>query len=211
MLLEAIAGRRPARRPRPMLRLPSSPSARAGIAAEREAVARRGRQGGQPQRVLQRWRRRAKRPSLIAAAQAEIEIATLRQPRKTMRRKPLNLRWRLPRSCSTGSTVLRFRHFLESWSKALSQMSADFDRGPAIAATKSRHCDWSAQRNRTRHRKGGNQEMPSGGSGRHAKTDIRHRSLLIAGLEIRSAHFVLHNSWRADLERRILKELKSAA
>ncbi|TDE41058.1 F0F1 ATP synthase subunit delta [Antarcticimicrobium sediminis] len=33
---------------------------------------------------------------------------------------------------------------------------------------------------------------------------------LIAGLELRSAHFVLKNSWRADLER-ILKELKDAA
>jgi F-type H+-transporting ATPase subunit b len=33
---------------------------------------------------------------------------------------------------------------------------------------------------------------------------------LIAGLELRSAHFVLHNSWRADLER-ILKEMKNAA
>jgi F-type H+-transporting ATPase subunit b len=33
---------------------------------------------------------------------------------------------------------------------------------------------------------------------------------LIAGLELRSAHFVLHNSWRADLER-ILKEVKDAA
>ena len=33
---------------------------------------------------------------------------------------------------------------------------------------------------------------------------------LIAGLELRSAHFVLHNSWRADLEE-ILKEVKHAA
>ncbi len=33
---------------------------------------------------------------------------------------------------------------------------------------------------------------------------------LIAGLELRSAHFVLKNSWRADLDR-ILKELKDAA
>ncbi|WP_339762821.1 F0F1 ATP synthase subunit delta [uncultured Hoeflea sp.] len=33
---------------------------------------------------------------------------------------------------------------------------------------------------------------------------------LIAGLELRSAHFVLHNSWRADLNA-ILKEMKDAA
>jgi F-type H+-transporting ATPase subunit b len=33
---------------------------------------------------------------------------------------------------------------------------------------------------------------------------------LIAGLELRSAHFVLHNSWRADLET-IVQELKHAA
>lgn len=33
---------------------------------------------------------------------------------------------------------------------------------------------------------------------------------LIAGFEIRTAHFVLHNSWRADLNE-ILKELKHAA
>ncbi|MCG6903412.1 MAG: F0F1 ATP synthase subunit delta [Rhodobacter sp.] len=33
---------------------------------------------------------------------------------------------------------------------------------------------------------------------------------LIAGLELRSAHFVLHNSWRADLEN-ILKEVEDAA
>jgi F-type H+-transporting ATPase subunit b len=33
---------------------------------------------------------------------------------------------------------------------------------------------------------------------------------LIAGLELRSAHFVLHNSWRADLET-ILKEVENAA
>lgn len=33
---------------------------------------------------------------------------------------------------------------------------------------------------------------------------------LIAGLELRSAHFVLHNSWQADLET-ILKEVKNAA
>ncbi len=33
---------------------------------------------------------------------------------------------------------------------------------------------------------------------------------LIAGLELRSAHFVLHNSWRADLEN-ILKEVENAA
>ncbi len=33
---------------------------------------------------------------------------------------------------------------------------------------------------------------------------------LIAGLELRSAHFVLHNSWRADLAE-ILQELKNAA
>lgn len=33
---------------------------------------------------------------------------------------------------------------------------------------------------------------------------------LIAGLELRTAHFVLHNSWRSDLER-ILKDLKNAA
>lgn len=33
---------------------------------------------------------------------------------------------------------------------------------------------------------------------------------LIAGLELRSVHFVLHNSWRADLER-CLKEIKDAA
>jgi len=33
---------------------------------------------------------------------------------------------------------------------------------------------------------------------------------LIAGLELRSAHFVLHNSWRADL-RKILAELKDGA
>ncbi|MXQ09014.1 ATPase [Alphaproteobacteria bacterium GH1-50] len=33
---------------------------------------------------------------------------------------------------------------------------------------------------------------------------------LIAGLELRSGHFVLHNSWRADLEN-ILKEVESAA
>jgi len=32
---------------------------------------------------------------------------------------------------------------------------------------------------------------------------------LIAGLELRSAHFVLHNSWRADLET-ILKEVENA-
>ena len=32
---------------------------------------------------------------------------------------------------------------------------------------------------------------------------------LIAGLELRSGHFVLHNSWRADLET-ILKEVKNA-
>ncbi len=32
---------------------------------------------------------------------------------------------------------------------------------------------------------------------------------LIAGLELRSAHFVLHNSWRADLEN-ILKEVENA-
>ncbi|WP_323780042.1 F0F1 ATP synthase subunit delta [Thalassovita sp.] len=32
---------------------------------------------------------------------------------------------------------------------------------------------------------------------------------LIAGLELRSAHFVLHNSWRSDLED-ILKEVKNA-
>ncbi|SDZ62511.1 ATP synthase F0 subcomplex B subunit [Jannaschia faecimaris] len=32
---------------------------------------------------------------------------------------------------------------------------------------------------------------------------------LIAGLELRSAHFVLHNSWRADLET-ILKEIENA-
>jgi F-type H+-transporting ATPase subunit b len=33
---------------------------------------------------------------------------------------------------------------------------------------------------------------------------------LIAGLELRSGHFVLHNSWRADLEN-ILKEVENAA
>jgi F-type H+-transporting ATPase subunit b len=33
---------------------------------------------------------------------------------------------------------------------------------------------------------------------------------LIAGLEIRTAHFVLHNSWKSDLAR-ILKDLKNAA
>lgn len=33
---------------------------------------------------------------------------------------------------------------------------------------------------------------------------------LIAGLELRSGHFVLHNSWRADLET-ILKEVENAA
>ena len=33
---------------------------------------------------------------------------------------------------------------------------------------------------------------------------------LIAGVELRGAHFVLHNSWRADLER-LLKEMKDAA
>ena len=33
---------------------------------------------------------------------------------------------------------------------------------------------------------------------------------LIAGLELHSAHFVLHNSWRADLEN-ILKEVENAA
>ena len=32
---------------------------------------------------------------------------------------------------------------------------------------------------------------------------------LIAGLELRTAHFVLHNSWRSDLEK-ILEELKNA-
>lgn len=35
-------------------------------------------------------------------------------------------------------------------------------------------------------------------------------SSLIAGLELRSGHFVLHNSWRADLEN-ILKEVENAA
>jgi F-type H+-transporting ATPase subunit b len=33
---------------------------------------------------------------------------------------------------------------------------------------------------------------------------------LIAGLELRGAHFVLHNSWRADIEQ-ILKEIGDAA
>jgi F-type H+-transporting ATPase subunit b len=33
---------------------------------------------------------------------------------------------------------------------------------------------------------------------------------LIAGLELRSAHFVLRNSWRADLET-IRKEVENAA
>jgi F-type H+-transporting ATPase subunit b len=33
---------------------------------------------------------------------------------------------------------------------------------------------------------------------------------LLAGLELRSAHFVLHNSWRAELNA-ILKEMTDAA
>jgi F-type H+-transporting ATPase subunit b len=182
-------------------------SAREGIAAEREAVLAEAAKTAAATSAATLEAAREKSASLIAAAQAEIS-RDREAAEKEQSAQAAELAVEIAAKLLDGLNSAEIQNtFLESLVEALSQMSAD-DRA-ALAATKSGIELVSAtEPDETQKSEITNAVRQALGS--TPKLTFVTDPSLIAGLEIRTKHFELRNSWQLDLAR-ILKELKSAA
>lgn len=180
---------------------------RAGIAAEREAILAEAKVTADTVATATLKDAQTKADSLIAAARTAID-----RNRNTARKE--NAARAAELSVEIAARLLeRFNSsavqatFLARLVEAIADMSAS-DRAALIAsadgteivtATDTEDAE-SAEIERA---------VKEVLGGTHTVRLVTDHSL-IAGLELRSGHFVLHNSWRADLET-ILKEVKNAA
>ena len=179
---------------------------RAGIASERDAILVEAKAAADTVAKATLKDAQTKADSLIAAARTAID-----RDRNTARKENATRAAEL--SVEIAARLLgRFNTpavqatFLAQLVEAIADMSAS-DRAALIASADGTEIVTAtdtedAERTETEHAVA---DALGGTPSLRIVTDPD----LIAGLELRSAHFVLHNSWRADLEN-ILKEVENA-
>lgn len=180
---------------------------RAGIASERDAILAEAKATADTVAKATLKDAQTKADSLIAAARTAID-----RDRNTARKE--NATRAADLSVEIAARLLgRFNTaevqatFLAQLIEAIAGMSAS-DRAALIASADGTEIVTATDTEDAERVKieGAVKEALGGTPGIRLVTDPD----LIAGLELRSGHFVLHNSWRADLET-ILKEVENAA
>lgn len=180
--------------------------ARAGIAAEREAMLDAARAEAQAAAQITLVDTQTVAEARLAAAQTAIEQAT-EAARKANAAKAAELSVEIAaRLLERLNSPIVQDAFLSLLVKAVADMPAA-DRaalvakpgGIEIVGAAEPGADRAKIEKAVRDALGGNPAL-------HFVTD----PTLIAGLELRSAHFVLHNSWKADLSQ-VRKAVKDAA
>lgn len=180
---------------------------RAGIAAERDAILAEARAAADTAAKATLKDAQTKADSLIAAARTAID-----RDRNTARKENATRAAELSveiaaRLLGRFNTAKVQATFLAQLVEAIAGMSAS-DRAALIASADGTEIATAAKlQDAERTRIEGAVKEALGGT--HSLRFVTDPDL-IAGLELRSAHFVLHNSWRADLET-ILKEVENAA
>ena len=182
-------------------------AARDGIAAEREAVLAEAAQTAAATGAATLEAAREKVATLIDAAQKDI-IRDRDAAEKEQAVQAAELAVEIAGKLLNGLNSSTIQNtFLASLVAAISEMSAD-DRA-ALAATKPGIEIVSATEPDAARKSEITTAIGQALGGTPKLTFVTDTSL-IAGLEIRTTHFELRNSWQMDLAR-ILKELKSAA
>jgi F-type H+-transporting ATPase subunit b len=181
--------------------------ARAGIAAEREAILAEAKVAADTVAKAALKDAQAKADSLIAAARTAID-----RDRNTARKENATRAAEL--SVEIAARLLgRFNTtevqaaFLSHLVEAIADMSAS-DRAALIASADGTEIVTATETDDAESAK--IERAVKDALGGTPSVRLVNDPDLIAGLELRSGHFVLHNSWRADLET-ILKEVENAA
>jgi F-type H+-transporting ATPase subunit b len=180
---------------------------RAGIAAEREAILAEARASSDTAGKAALKEAQTKADTMIAAARAAID-RDRNAARKENATRAAELSVEIAaRLLGRFNTPAVQATFLAQLVKAISGMSAT-DRMALIATAADIEIVTAtdpedAERSRI-------EQTVKEALGGTPRVCLVTDPSLIAGLELRSGHFVLHNSWRADLEN-ILKEVENAA
>lgn len=181
--------------------------ARAGIAAEREAILAEAKVAADTVAKAALKDAQAKADSLIAAARTAID-----RDRNTARKENATRAAEL--SVEIAARLLgRFNTtevqaaFLSHLVEAIADMSAS-DRAALIASADGTEIVTATETDDAESAK--IERAVKDALGGTPSVRLVTDPDLIAGLELRTGHFVLHNSWRADLEN-ILKEVENAA
>ncbi|MBN2907384.1 MAG: F0F1 ATP synthase subunit delta [Rhodobacteraceae bacterium] len=180
---------------------------RAGIAAEREAILAEAKAMADAARKTALAQAQQKADALMAAAQTTIARETeaaRKQNAAQASALSVEIATRLLAKMNTPAVQAAFLDLLID---AIAKMSASDRAALASAATRIEIVAATVpdEAEKTRIEKAVADAL-GGAADLHLVGDPE----LIAGLELRSAHFVLRNSWQADLAR-ILKEMKDAA
>jgi len=182
-------------------------AARTGIAAERDAILAEAKAAADTVAQATLKDAQTKADSLIAAARTAIDrdrITTRKENATRAAELSVEIAARLLRRFNTTDVQATF---LAQLVEAIADMSAS-DRAALIASADGTEIVTATDTEEAESAK--IERAVKGALGGTPSVRFVTDPSLIAGLELRSEHFVLHNSWRADLEN-ILKEVENAA